>query len=77
MCGICGKFSLKGVTQEDIRPMLDVLAHRGPDDEGIYVKAKIGLGNTRLSVIDLSGGHQPISNEDGSIWIVYNGEIYN
>jgi asparagine synthase (glutamine-hydrolysing) len=77
MCGICGKFSLKGVTQEDIRPMLEVLAHRGPDDEGIVVKDKIGLGNRRLSVIDLSGGHQPISNEDGSIWIVYNGEIYN
>jgi asparagine synthase (glutamine-hydrolysing) len=77
MCGICGKFSPKGVTQEDIRPMLEVLAHRGPDDEGMVVKDRIGLGNRRLSVIDLSGGHQPISNEDGSIWIVYNGEIYN
>jgi asparagine synthase (glutamine-hydrolysing) len=77
MCGICGKYSPKGVTQADIRPMLQLLSHRGPDDEGMYVQGRIGLGNTRLSVIDLSGGHQPMSNEDGTIWIVYNGEIYN
>jgi len=77
MCGICGKYSPEGVTQADIRPMLELLTHRGPDDKGVYVQGRIGLGNTRLSVIDLSGGHQPMSNEDGTIWIVYNGEIYN
>jgi asparagine synthase (glutamine-hydrolysing) len=55
----------------------DALAHRGPDDQGFYVKGPIGLGNRRLSIIDLPGGHQPIANEDGSIWITFNGEIYN
>lgn len=77
MCGICGKYSPAGVTQEDINPMLQMLTHRGPDDEGIFVRGNIGLGNSRLSIIDLPGGHQPMSNEDGTIWIVYNGEIYN
>jgi asparagine synthase (glutamine-hydrolysing) len=77
MCGIFGKYSPSGVEQNDLIPMLQVLTHRGPDDEGFIVKDKIGLGNTRLSVIDLPGGHQPISNEDETIWIVYNGEIYN
>jgi asparagine synthase (glutamine-hydrolysing) len=57
--------------------MLQMVAHRGPDDEGVYVNGHIGLGNRRLSIIDLPGGHQPICNEDGTIWIVNNGEIYN
>jgi asparagine synthase (glutamine-hydrolysing) len=57
--------------------MLQTLVHRGPDDEGFYVKDRIGIGNRRLSVIDLPGGRQPICNEDETIWIVYNGEIYN
>lgn len=57
--------------------MLGTIMHRGPDDEGCYVRGEIGLGNRRLSIIDLPGGKQPISNEDGSLWIVYNGEIYN
>ena len=57
--------------------MLSAIAHRGPDDEGLYVRGRIGLGNRRLSIIDLAGGKQPISNEDGTIWIVLNGEIYN
>jgi asparagine synthase (glutamine-hydrolysing) len=57
--------------------MLQMVAHRGPDDEGVYVNGHIGLGNRRLSIIDLPGGRQPICNEDGTIWIVYNGEIYN
>jgi len=77
MCGICGKYSLKGVQQEELCSMLQTISHRGPDDEGFYLNGCVGLGNRRLSVIDLSGGHQPICNEDETIWIVYNGEIYN
>jgi len=57
--------------------MCDTLAHRGPDDEGFYTNGMIGLGMRRLSIIDLDSGQQPISNEDGSIWIIFNGEIYN
>jgi len=57
--------------------MLDTIRHRGPDDEGTYFAPHIGLGHRRLSIIDLSTGHQPLSNEDGSVWIVFNGEIYN
>ena len=57
--------------------MLQTIVHRGPDDEGIYVDGPIGIGNRRLSIIDLSGGHQPLCNEDGTVWISYNGEIYN
>ena len=57
--------------------MANAIAHRGPDDEGYYLSGQIGLGFRRLSIIDLSGGHQPLSNEDGTIWIVFNGEIYN
>lgn len=80
MCGICGKLSFTGHSA-DVRSlvhrMCSVIAHRGPDDEGIYVDPWIAMGNRRLSIIDLAGGHQPISNEDGTIWLVYNGEIYN
>ena len=57
--------------------MLDSIAHRGPDDSGVYIRGQIGLGNRRLSIIDLHTGKQPISNEDGTVWIVYNGEMYN
>lgn len=57
--------------------MLGTIAHRGPDDEGVYINGRIGLGNRRLSIIDIPGGKQPICNEDGTVWIVYNGEIYN
>jgi asparagine synthase (glutamine-hydrolysing) len=77
MCGICGKYSPAGVHAADIQPMLDAIAHRGPDDEGTYAAGPIGLGNRRLSIIDLPGGRQPIANEDETIWIVFNGEIYN
>jgi asparagine synthase (glutamine-hydrolysing) len=77
MCGICGKLDPSGVKLEEIQSMLGTLAHRGPDDEGVYMDGGVGLGNRRLSVIDLPAGKQPISNEDGTIWIVYNGEIYN
>jgi asparagine synthase (glutamine-hydrolysing) len=77
MCGICGKYSPAGVQPEEMNHMLDAIAHRGPDDSGCYVRGRIGLGNRRLSIIDLQTGKQPISNEDGTIWIVYNGEMYN
>ncbi|MEP7106050.1 MAG: hypothetical protein ABI838_09405, partial [Chloroflexota bacterium] len=60
-----------------IRRMCASLQHRGPDDTGILIRDGIGLGMQRLSIIDVNGGHQPISNEDGSVWIVFNGEIYN
>ena len=65
------------VEAAQVHRMCQSIVHRGPDDEGIYVQGPVGLGMRRLSIIDLSGGHQPIHNEDKSIWIVYNGEIYN
>jgi asparagine synthase (glutamine-hydrolysing) len=80
MCGICGKleFDLAAkVAPNLLKQMADAIIHRGPDDDGYYVKGQIGLGFRRLSIIDLSGGHQPLANEDDSIWIVFNGEIYN
>jgi asparagine synthase (glutamine-hydrolysing) len=80
MCGICGKYNYltqAPVTEGLIKRMCQVLRHRGPDEEGIYLKGDVGLGHRRLSIIDLAGGHQPMSNEDQSCWIVFNGEIYN
>jgi len=77
MCGICGKVSVEPVAREDIVSMTRLLAHRGPDDEGIYARGNAGLGHRRLSIIDLSTGCQPMCNEDETIWIVFNGEIYN
>ncbi len=80
MCGIAGIFEFGQDAHVDpgvLRRMCDVIAHRGPDDDGFFTQGRIGLGMRRLSIVDLSTGHQPISNEDGSIWIVFNGEIYN
>ena len=80
MCGIVGALSLKGTRLDDavIASMRQQILHRGPDDQGIYLNANLGLGHTRLSIIDLSPlGHQPMSNESGDTWVVYNGEIYN
>ena len=77
MCGICGKYSPQGVQITELNHMLDSIKHRGPDDSGTYLRGVIGMGNRRLSIIDLQSGKQPISNEDGSIWVVYNGEMYN
>ena len=80
MCGICGKLSFSPpipVDGELLHRMCEVMRHRGPDDSGIYLKGCVGLGIRRLSIIDLDTGHQPISNEDESVWIVLNGEIYN
>ena len=79
MCGICGiiNYNKKPINESLLRRMNDLLEHRGPDDEGYYINQKIGLGMRRLSIIDLVTGHQPIHNEDKSVWIVFNGEIYN
>jgi len=77
MCGIAGRVSRRGVTAEQIGRMLSRIAHRGPDDEGIHLDGMAGLGHRRLSIIDLGSGHQPMANEDETIWIVFNGEIYN
>src|ERR1043166_192299 len=79
MCGIVGRFSLdeRPIDQGVIARMAGRLSHRGPDDEGYYVSGPIGLASRRLAIIDLDTGRQPISNEDGSVWVVLNGEIYN
>jgi asparagine synthase (glutamine-hydrolysing) len=80
MCGIAGMFERSGkraVAESDMRQMLAMLRHRGPDEFGILLDQEVGLGSARLSIIDLSGGTQPITNEDESLWIVFNGEIFN
>jgi asparagine synthase (glutamine-hydrolysing) len=82
MCGIAGfinpKKSFSEVEEESIlNRMMTRIHHRGPDSCGLYLEPGMGMGNVRLSIIDLSGGYQPISNEDGSLWIVYNGEVFN
>ncbi len=80
MCGICGIFDPSPdarVEPEVLESMNRALAHRGPDDSGTFVDEGVGLGARRLSIIDVEGGHQPVHNEDRSLWIVYNGEIYN
>ena len=80
MCGITGKIYLdssNNIDAHELKKMTDSIYHRGPDDEGFYINKNIGLGFRRLSIIDLSTGHQPLANEDESIWIVFNGEIYN
>ena len=79
MCGICGVLSSQNRLVEDnlIKRMLNMISHRGPDDSGIFIDKNIALGIQRLSIIDIQGGHQPIHNEDKTIWIVFNGEIYN
>lgn len=80
MCGICGIFEYStgaAVPRELIQRMNDTLVHRGPDDEGMYVEGPVGIANRRLSIIDVAGSKQPISNEDGTVWVVLNGEIYN
>jgi asparagine synthase (glutamine-hydrolysing) len=80
MCGIAGIVSTapgERIEAATIHRMCRAIVHRGPDDEGIFVKDGTGLGMRRLSIIDLAGGHQPVFNEDRSVWIVFNGEIYN
>ena len=77
MCGISGYINQHGATHAAVQAMNDALRHRGPDGVGEYVAGPVGLGQRRLSFIDLSGGGQPMPNEDGTIWITFNGEIYN
>jgi asparagine synthase (glutamine-hydrolysing) len=80
MCGICGIAQFdrhNAIPSETVHRMNESLRHRGPDDEGIYVAPRIGLGHRRLSIIDVACGHQPISNEDETVWVLLNGEIYN
>ncbi|MCL6600892.1 MAG: asparagine synthase (glutamine-hydrolyzing) [Alicyclobacillus macrosporangiidus] len=79
MCGLCGMIGKAGqpVDEMVLRRMNDVLVHRGPDDEGYFTHDNVGLGFRRLSIIDIQGGHQPLCNEDQTVWLVFNGEIYN
>src|SRR5260370_28780776 len=79
MCGIAGivSFNAGPVLVEDVSAMCAAMVHRGPDDEGFHVGPQVGLGMRRLSIIDLATGHQPIANEDGTVWAILNGEIYN
>ena len=80
MCGICGAVwtdSRNALASEHLDAMMNRIAHRGPDDSGVYRDNHAALGFRRLAIVDLAGGHQPLSNEDGTIWTVFNGEIYN
>jgi asparagine synthase (glutamine-hydrolysing) len=80
MCGICGKIYFgteRNVEAEQLDRMIASISHRGPDGDGTYVNGAVGLGHRRLAIIDLSTGDQPMTNENGKVWLVYNGEVYN
>jgi asparagine synthase (glutamine-hydrolysing) len=80
MCGICGEYHFghgAPASQARVRAMADSITHRGPDDEGYFFDGSLGLGFRRLSIIDLAGGHQPMSDADETVWVAFNGEIYN
>ena len=82
MCGICGVIQIRGEQRRVLADgvldrMTDAMAHRGPNDRGTHVSPGAAIGARRLSVVDVEGGHQPFSNEDGTIWAVQNGELYN
>ncbi len=80
MCGICGQYNFGNqapVLRRNLESMTKSIAHRGPDDEGYHIAGALGLGFRRLSIIDLEGGHQPMSDLEESVWVVFNGEIYN
>ncbi len=80
MCGICGQLNFlrsEPVLPSDLDRMTETMIHRGPDDKGSYIAGGVGLGFRRLSIIDLSGGHQPMSDRERTVWLVFNGEIYN
>ena len=79
MCGIAGAFDLTGMREFPVPRLLAMtgaIAHRGPDDEQFHSEPGVALGARRLSIVDLAGGRQPISNEDGSIWVAFNGELF-
>src|SRR6185437_1780050 len=80
MCGIAGQFNFQRhqpVERETIVRMARSIAHRGPDDEGFFIAGAVGLGFRRLSIIDLASGHQPMSDAGKTVWVIFNGEIYN
>ena len=80
MCGITGQFNYSSgepVDSDVVRRMARSIAHRGPDDEGFFIAGPVGVGCRRLSIIDLAGGHQPMSDAEETLWIIFNGEIYN
>ena len=80
MCGIAGLVATDCLTPDDrerVVRMRDVLSHRGPDGAGLHADDRAALAHRRLSIVDLAGGHQPLSNEDGTVWVTFNGEIYN
>src|SRR5262245_15400186 len=79
MCGIAGYVNWSGapIAPDVLKRMVSALRHRGPDDAGVVVDESVGFGHARLSILDLAGGRQPMSNEDGSLWITFNGEIFN
>src|SRR5246500_5264830 len=80
MRGICGQYNfgtLAPARRADIELMAESISHRGPDDEGYFVAGPLGFGFRRLSIIDLAGGHQPMSDHEQSVWVIFNGEIYN
>ena len=81
MCGIAGLLNypstIENIKEDHLKRMLSIINHRGPDESGIYLGDKVGLGNVRLSIVDLSTGQQPLSDESGNYWIVYNGEVFN
>ena len=80
MCGICGQYNFESLTpvrRADMEVMTKSITHRGPDDEGYYLDGPLGFGFRRLSIIDLSGGHQPMSDREETVWVIFNGEIYN
>ena len=79
MCGIAGAFDLKGRREfpaARLLAMTGAIAHRGPDDEQVHIEPGVALGARRLSIVDLAGGRQPIGNEDGSVWVAFNGELF-
>src|SRR5262245_41955696 len=81
MCGICGigipRKMNRRVEENQLARMRDAMVHRGPDGADLFLGGSVGLGHRRLSIVDLAGGRQPMPNEDGSVWITFNGEIYN
>src|SRR5271156_954232 len=80
MCGICGQYNFNSqapILRQDLERMTRSIVHRGPDDEGYYIAGPLGFGFRRLSIIDLAGGHQPMSDREESVWVIFNGEIYN